>query len=200
MAQKARPADSVEQAKIERILAALQNGYGVGTGRLHAQTFADGALDRRGFEELLNAMCRSGLVEIRDASFEKDGKRIDYRRAFLTRLGREDGVAANVMIPEDIEAAPRPRRRKKRTPEARPAPVNGSAAQIVAALKGWRLMEAKKKAIPAFRILTDKALMAIARERPATDGELLAISGVGPRIVAQYGAPILRIVASAGER
>ncbi len=200
VAQKARPADRVEQAKIERILAALQNGYGVGTGRLHAQTFADGALDRRGFEELLNAMCRGGLVEIRDASFEKDGKQIDYRRAFLTRLGREDGVAATVMIPEDIAPVPRPRRRKKRIPEARPRQDNVGAAQMVAALKGWRLAEAKKKAIPAFRILTDKALQAIARERPATDGELLSISGVGRRIVEHYGAAILRIVASAGER
>ncbi len=211
VAQSVRPAGTLERAHIERILTALKKGDGVGTGRLHAQTFPDGALDRRGCEELLNAMCRSGLLEIRDASFEKEGRRIEYRQAFLTRLGREDGVAADVMIAEEIESAPRSLRRAKRKRKgeraAVPAPSAGrtverlsNTTQVAAALKGWRLSEAKKKAIPAFRILTDKVVDAIAKMQPATNGELLAISGVGARIVERYGAQILRIVAAAGGR
>jgi superfamily II DNA helicase RecQ len=210
VSQTVRPANASEQANIEQILVALKNGDGVGTGRLHAQVFAGGALDRRGFEELLNAMCRAALVEVRDASFEKDGRRIDYRRAFLTSLGREDGVAAEVTIAEEIESEPGPRRRTKRKREGkktvraagatRSETRSGDPAQIVAALKLWRLAEAKKKAIPAFRILSDKTVEAIAKGRPATTSDLLAVSGVGPRIVEHYGSQILRIVSGVRER
>ena len=83
------------------------------TGRLHAQVFADGSLDRRDFEELLGAVARGGLVELADASFEKDGKRIDFRKVRITPAGRQADQSTPVLIPEEIEVEPQPKKRKK---------------------------------------------------------------------------------------
>ena len=66
------------------ILEALKGANGISTGRLHAQAFPHNRVDRRGFEDLLNAMARAGLVSVLDSSFEKDGKRIEFRKARLS--------------------------------------------------------------------------------------------------------------------
>jgi DNA topoisomerase-3 len=62
------------------------------------------------------------------------------------------------------------------------------------ALRDWRLAEAKRRGVPAFRILSDKSLQAIAADKPATTRELLEIPGVGARVAEQYGAQIFRIL------
>ena len=65
---------------------------------------------------------------------------------------------------------------------------------MVEALKKWRLAQAKKEGVPAFRILTDKVLAEIADDLPATQDELLQVSGLGPRTATRYGAQILKLV------
>jgi DNA topoisomerase III len=199
LAQKYHPADEPQQLHIQRVIDALQKLDGVGTGRLHAQVFPNGPLDRREFEELLNAMARSRVVEIADASFEKDGKRIDYRRVWLSAFGLEDGAAAAVIMPEEIRSAPRTRGRKakkrgKGVVEATPA--TRASEVIEAALKSWRLAEARRKKVPAFQILTDKTVAALALTHPRSNSELLAVKGIGPGIANKYGAEILRVLAS----
>ncbi len=52
--------------------------------------------------------------------------------------------------------------------------------------------------MPAFRILSDTTLRAVAQGRPATAAELLAIPGIGLGTVEKYGAQIYRLVQSAG--
>ncbi|MCP5115130.1 MAG: ATP-dependent DNA helicase RecQ, partial [bacterium] len=66
------------------------------------------------------------------------------------------------------------------------------------ALRAWRLGEAKRKRVPAFRILTDRTLRAIAATKPHSSGELLELPGIGKRIAENYGDQILRIVQQAG--
>jgi DNA topoisomerase-3 len=80
----------------------------------------------------------------------------------------------------------------------RSAPTPPPAAQqtsIEKALRDWRLGEAKRRGVPAFRILTDRALQAIAAQQPETTRELLEVPGVGLSIVEKYGARIFSIVA-----
>ncbi|MGA3026677.1 MAG: DNA topoisomerase 3 [Bryobacteraceae bacterium] len=204
LAQSFRPADEFDQAQIQQIIEGLKRGDGMSTGRLHAQAFPNGPLDRRGFEELLNAMARSRLVDIAEASFEKDGKRIDYRKVWLSSFGREEGAASAVMIPEEIESEPRPRmrmsRKRGKPSKAAPAPAGPRKASVVeAALKSWRLAEARRKHVPAFRILSDKTLQAIAARQPRSNSELLAVAGIGPGIAGKYGAEILRVLAGIAE-
>jgi DNA topoisomerase-3 len=65
---------------------------------------------------------------------------------------------------------------------------------VESALRAWRLAEARKRGVPAFRILTDAALAGIAEQRPATAAELLAIPGIGMSTVEKYGAQIYRLL------
>ncbi len=204
VAQSFRPANQSEQEAMRQILVILRKGDGVATGRLHAQAFPDAAVDRNRFEELLGSMARAGLVEIADTSFEKDGKRIEFRKVRLTRSGLEPEAAATVLVAAARESELRPRKGKKRVankksvrknPPAAP-PVAGNASAITTVLKAWRLAEAKKKGIPAFRILSDKTLHAIAERQPRSTGELMAVTGVGLKIANDYGEQIFRIIGS----
>jgi DNA topoisomerase-3 len=204
IAQSFRPASDPERKAAGRILSALKKSGRKATGRLHGEVFADYSLDRDSFEQVLGAMARAGWVEMSEASFQQDGRRVDYRVAGLTASGRELDAAA---VPPfemklEIEAGPR-RRRKARTAKPRKRekaapPAPHANATVEKALRDWRLAEAKRRAVPAFRILSDKSLQAIAAEKPLSIRELLEIPGVGARVAEQYGAQIFRILERAG--
>jgi DNA topoisomerase III len=76
-----------------------------------------------------------------------------------------------------------------------PAPADAVPAQLWAALRAWRTAEAKRRRVPAFHILSDRVLLAVAAERPGDEEALLAISGIGPKIASKYGETLLRLVA-----
>jgi DNA topoisomerase III len=78
-----------------------------------------------------------------------------------------------------------------RTPK--PAPVAGDS-KIEDALRAWRVAEARKLGLPAFRIFGDQTLRAIAVQRPGSAAELLAIPGINIRTVEKYGAQLYRIL------
>ena len=63
------------------------------------------------------------------------------------------------------------------------------------ALQQWRLEKARRRRIPAFRILTDRTLIAIAIEAPRDEDALLAVKGMGPTLLRKYGREILALVA-----
>ncbi|GAA3375269.1 ATP-dependent DNA helicase UvrD2 [Streptomyces sannanensis] len=62
-------------------------------------------------------------------------------------------------------------------------------------LRDWRADQARQLGQPAFCVFTDKTLMAIAEAAPATEGELVAIAGVGVRKLDRFGADVLAICA-----
>ncbi len=68
------------------------------------------------------------------------------------------------------------------------------SSAVEEALRAWRLGEAKRRSVPAFRIFSDATLRAIAKARPQTAGELLAIPGIGMHTIEKYGALIYRLV------
>jgi superfamily II DNA helicase RecQ len=59
-------------------------------------------------------------------------------------------------------------------------------------LREWRLAAADGR--PAFQVASNRTLAAIAAARPADEGALLAIPGVGPAFMEKYSAEVLRIV------
>jgi DNA topoisomerase III len=67
-----------------------------------------------------------------------------------------------------------------------------------AALRDWRLAEARRRGVPAFRILSYRTLRALANSHPVTTQELLAIPGVGSSTVAKYGTNIRRVLRENG--
>ena len=201
IAQSFRSATGDERKAAGRILAGLKKPGRKATGRLHGEVFADFSLDRDGFEQVLGAMARAGWVEMSDASFEQDGRRVAYRLAGLSESGREleSGEVPPFEMKLEIESTAK--RRKKGRAAARGKgprkPVKAAPAGHAAvekALRDWRLAEAKKRSVPAFRILSDKALLAIAADKPETMRELLEVPGIGARLAEQYGAQIFRIL------
>ena len=72
-------------------------------------------------------------------------------------------------------------------------PTVGPSAGLVAALRAWRLQQAKRQRVPAFRVLTNRALVAIAEARPGTTTSLSAVTGVGPKVLQAYGSQIVAL-------
>jgi DNA topoisomerase III len=74
-------------------------------------------------------------------------------------------------------------------------PSAGPSADLVAALRAWRLLESKKKRVPAFRVMTNRALVAIADARPTSSTALGAVKGVGPKLLQSYGHQLVALCA-----
>jgi len=193
-AQRFRTATGPEREALFRILAELRSGGTRATGRLHSELYPGNKLSRDTFEEVLGGMARAGLVRMSDASFEKDGKTIPFRKVGLTREGQsfEEGTPIDFVMKETGKPAKRKRKKKSAAPAPKlSAPVD---PRIEKALRAWRLEEARRRGVPAFRILTDKALKEIAVTHPAKADELLEIHGIGMSTVEKYAASICRIV------
>jgi len=62
-------------------------------------------------------------------------------------------------------------------------------------LRRWRRRVAESRGKPAWTILDDRSLRAIARERPTSPAALLRCKGIGEKRLADFGAAVLDIVA-----
>jgi DNA topoisomerase-3 len=199
-----RAPDPGELDTMRRILHELREWDDQGTGSLFKKSCGDSAVDRRTFEHLLGGLVRSGLVTTRLDSFQKNGRTIQFQRAALTEDGlrRGEELLDAVQVTEEPKGKPRKKKRAKKAKSGRRAPSRAPAAPapagLVAALKEWRLGEARRKRIPAFRILTNRTLEAVAAARPKSEEELLAVHGMGPTLLRKYGDKLLEIVAASG--
>jgi superfamily II DNA helicase RecQ len=70
-----------------------------------------------------------------------------------------------------------------------------SNAALEAKLRAWRLAEAKKHGVPAFKILKDQTIRAIAANPPNEPNDLLSIPGIGASTLKKYGAAICKLCA-----
>lgn len=62
-------------------------------------------------------------------------------------------------------------------------------------LTDWRKRVAAAQKVPAYVVFTDATVVALAERKPSTPAELLAIAGIGPRKLGQYGAAVFALVA-----
>jgi len=187
-----RHPNGIESAVAAAALKTLSKVDSMSTGKLHTQA-AGSSIDRNGFERIMAGLARVGLVELNNEVFEKDGRSIPYKSASITGEGSQSHAAPQFLIADQIEAefaTPRKRAAAKQKKARKQQP----GSPLLDALKKWRLVEAKKQQLPAFRVLTDKALYAVAEDLPSDDEDLLAISGISERIVKQYGKVILDLV------
>jgi len=196
-------------AEVEMLAATvdlLRQRDGLTTGQLHRQLGEGDEIDRHRFERLLDGLVRGGLVKVEADSFVKDGRTIRFQRAWLTGAGGLAGTADLGRVPV-VEALPAPGRKRRRpaaggagakaataSPRAPEAPLDVVDEELFAALREWRLQEARKRRIPAFRILSDRTLTAICRSKPADEEELFEVPGIGPAKARKYGRKILEIV------
>ena len=66
---------------------------------------------------------------------------------------------------------------------------------LVSALRAWRAGAARAAGIPAYVVLHDATLAALASRRPRTTEELLAVPGLGPVKASRYGPTLLSLLA-----
>ena len=115
-----------------------------------------------------------------EASAEHGGFRLTEKGEAIL-LGRETIVAARV-ADRPRAAAARPRRAVDRADG-----LDGPTAALFEHLRALRLDLARREGIAAYMVFADRTLIDMARPRPATRGELLAVDGVGERKLARYG-------------
>ena len=184
------------------MLDALLGRDGQATGRLHTE--CGGGLDRRAFEEVLGGLVRAGLLRVAAETFEKDGRTIRFQRVWLTPATRSAAAATpEFTLPEgaDTLAGSGPRKKGRGGRAGRAArPDRAASPALTEALKQWRLREARQAGVPAFRVLHDRTLLAIAAAEPRDEATLLGVPGIGPALLKRYGPGILAVVrASAGD-
>ena len=112
--------------------------------------------------------------------------------------GRQESLS--LLVPTVRVKSARGRKQKKaKGARATQASLPSSTAQapeldeaILNALRTWRRDEARTRAVPAYVVLHDKTIDAIARERPRSAADLGEIPGIGPAKLAAYGEAILK--------
>jgi ATP-dependent DNA helicase RecQ len=70
-------------------------------------------------------------------------------------------------------------------------------ASLLAALKAWRLQQARDQAVPPYVVFHDRTLMEIAARLPADLEALSQVSGVGAAKLERYGQAVLQVLQDA---
>ncbi len=102
-------------------------------------------------------------------------------------------VSAARKAPSSRSPGAKPQRLARRVTEP-DAAAEDAPEKVVEALRSFRREEAKARAIPAFRVLTDRVLYAVAQECPQSEAELLEVHGVGPALAKKYGPRLIAII------
>jgi superfamily II DNA helicase RecQ len=71
--------------------------------------------------------------------------------------------------------------------------LSADGEALAVRLREWRALEAKKLKVPAFLVMHDRTLNAVAHRRPGNPRQLLEIDGLGPAKVEKFGAAILKL-------
>ncbi len=79
-----------------------------------------------------------------------------------------------------------------------PAAVDSRDEGVFQALRHWRKATADAAGVPAFVVMSDQTLRDIARLRPVSLEQLLAVNGIGPVKAERYGVAILKVIAESG--
>ena len=168
------------------------------------------SLTRGEFDGLLDAMIRAGLVEIENAEYEKDGQVLRFRKVRSTEAGLEFHAAerASLLVADGLAdefragSTGKARAKKKTSAVSKPAktadasipaPLGPRDQELAARLREWRSAEAKRLRVPAFMVMHERTLRAIAQAQPETPRQLLHVKGMGETKVEKFGEAILEI-------
>jgi DNA topoisomerase III len=210
VAQVHREPSVAERTIAAQVVKTLSHRDGQTVGQvLREIAGALGEVDRRSLEHVLGGLVRANVVRMEDDSFVKDGAVISFQRAHLVGAthaasqetprfriagGRDRGANRKKKGKAAQGAQARERIRAPR-PSRAGAADEGAAGALFEALRAWRLAEARRSGLPAFRILNDRTLLGIATESPGDEVALLRVLGVGPGVARRYGEALLDIVA-----
>lgn len=200
-----RHATAAERALAQSIIADLRRVDYKAAGTLQRSADPSGKMARHDFEAVLDAMCRSRLVAIEDAEYEKDGQVRRFRKVRLLKDGSAPPVDSRMElliadgVAEEFSSAPSKRapqksaKQSKRVQQSDEISLTAEGEVLVARLKLWRTAEARRLCVPAYCVLHDRTLTALALARPTTPRQLLEIDGIGPTKVERFGSAILEL-------
>jgi len=214
-----RRATPQERAMAQAIVDDLRPVTYKAAGTLQRNLGLVGSLSRDDFDALLGAMAQAGLIETEDAEYEKDGEIRRYRKIMLTEAGRELRAASplELLIGDGLVEEfggrfepVRPRKKAKATAAptsakltaagstkaAAPVRLTAPDEALAARIREWRAEEAKRLRVPAYVVLHDRTLTALAQARPRNPRQLLEVDGMGPAKVERFGAAILALCAA----
>ncbi len=117
-----------------------------------------------------------------------------YRTLSLTHAGREVMAGRTTDVALTLPEPARPRAKKARVSRAAISP-GAAEPTLIEALKEWRRCEAARRAVPAYVVLHDRTLAALAAVRPSTLAALGDVPGIGPGKLASYGRELLALLA-----
>jgi ATP-dependent DNA helicase RecQ len=202
-AQPAHQPTAQERAWLREILSALDN-RSTSTGKL----FTDLHLmkDRKDFDTLLEGLARAGLITLANDTFRNpEGRDITYKKACITHEGRtpDDATLNTVWLRTNLADGSSTKKKSNsktrnaastaRTSTPTGQPLNPAAEQLFEQLRNWRTEQARPNRTPAFMILSDAVLRAIANTAPQNLSSLHAVPGMGPTKVDRYGADLIAI-------
>jgi ATP-dependent DNA helicase RecQ len=109
------------------------------------------------------------------------------------------GTSCDICTGADpLQSAPSPGKAKRGSPRGSRPPLSegpvGTEETLYRELKVLRKQLADAKGVPAYVIFSDATLQQMARFQPGTEAEFLALSGVGPKKLMQYGEAFLRLL------
>jgi ATP-dependent DNA helicase RecQ len=206
-----RHATPAERIIVQAMVDELRPANYIASGTLQRKLELVGRMSRDEYAALLGAMLCAGLIEIEEASFEKNGEVLRFRKVMLTDAGRNVSSAtplelllADGIVEEFGSSAAPPRSAKPpKSAAQKPAAVAASPPQptpaseaLAAQLRAWRTAEAKRLGVPAYIVLHNRALLAVALARPVNPAQLLAIDGIGPAKIERFGEAILKLCAT----
>ena len=85
---------------------------------------------------------------------------------------------------------------KKSGAEAPPVSLSVEQEALAVRIKEWRSAEAKRLGVPAYVVLHDRTVQALAAASPVNSRQLLDVDGMGPAKVERFGAAILQLCKS----
>jgi ATP-dependent DNA helicase RecQ len=202
-AQSAHQPNAQERAWLREILSALEH-RGTSTGKL----FTDLHLmkDRKDFDTLLDGLARAGLLTFSNDTFRTpEGTDVTYRKVAITHEGHtpDDATLDTIWLRTSITDSSSTKKKTsgksrsgsstKRSSTSPDQPLNPAADQLFNQLRNWRTEQARPNHTPAFMILSDAVLRAIANATPKNLSSLHAVPGMGPTKVDRFGADLIAI-------
>jgi ATP-dependent DNA helicase RecQ len=142
-------------------------------------------------------------TDLSEAQWLRLGRALEARGLLVrdtTHGGLALGAGARAMLKGETAFAlpaeqlhPKPGRARQRRRTATSAGAPGANPALVARLKAWRKEQAEKQGVPAFVVLHDSSLLAIAEARPQGLADLAACPGIGAAKLERYGAALLAL-------
>ena len=151
-------------------------------------SYADVAAFDRFIDEAAAELAASQRRKVREMFRLAEGRTCRHR-ALVAYLGEKIAdcrTSCDVCLGVDVVATAKAQPKK---------PVVETSSPTFLALKVLRRTLADARKVPAYLVFSDATLKAMAERHPLRQSELSAISGVGPKKLAAYGAQFLALLA-----